>query len=483
MSHQSSNVQSRANSPSASQERLTRQASSGSDSISDHSSEGGTAQPTGKINKIFQEQVLREVFSPQALRERLKQVRGWHNNYTKRRKTPRYGMDNPIYEQSYEESCSQTEGRRPSTLRRHSSQNLVEDLPEYTSESSSIPTSRSFSHIEPMSFPYSTSENGELSSSRKHGTPLQRRPSCLGSSSLSKETTFSKENFDTIPTDITGRPVDKVSIQLRRPNIISTTSAPHTPKASPQKSHRHCRGDDIPDIDALPGNGREDMENVFRMEDLEDALPPAMTSSNSYSTLPELAVVCPSPVASSTASKSKLRSLVGEVSAVSDDINTAFDDHNVRYTGTSSGAGPPFENIELDDADIEKSKEEELSSSTFSRISRPNNPWSLQLYNKGIQKMKNQQTQQKADNSPVEQVQQFILIEDLTDEMKFPCVLDLKMGTRQYGVYASEAKMKSQTLKCEKSTSKSLGVRVCGMQVRAIYKFSIKVYTINFDQY
>lgn len=140
------------------------------------------------------------------------------------------------------------------------------------------------------------------------------------------------------------------------------------------------------------------------------------------------------------------------------------------YKGDNEDLGTPTSNLDapksspahgLDDAAGAKSAVLSVAKSTypptvpslaasptseFKRVPRPVNP-------------KEAQTQRDS------RVSYFLLLEDLTAGMKKPCIMDLKMGTRQYGVEATEKKQKSQQRKCAQTTSRELGVRVCGLQV------------------
>lgn len=85
------------------------------------------------------------------------------------------------------------------------------------------------------------------------------------------------------------------------------------------------------------------------------------------------------------------------------------------------------------------------------------NPWSLRCHKQQLKLMRSESKERK--------LYKFLLLENVVRHFKFPCILDLKMGTRQHGDDASEEKAAHQMKKCEQTTSATLGVRVCGMQV------------------
>ena len=86
------------------------------------------------------------------------------------------------------------------------------------------------------------------------------------------------------------------------------------------------------------------------------------------------------------------------------------------------------------------------------------NPWSLRCQKKMMFKLK------KVNHGPVTHCD-FILLENVAARFRHPCILDLKMGTRQHGDDVSPEKKERFTERCRSTTSSSLGVRIGGMQV------------------
>ncbi|XP_050439378.1 uncharacterized protein LOC126844925 isoform X2 [Adelges cooleyi] len=93
------------------------------------------------------------------------------------------------------------------------------------------------------------------------------------------------------------------------------------------------------------------------------------------------------------------------------------------------------------------------------------------------------------DSSTSPNKQLFLLLENLTSKRRYklPCVLDLKMGIRQYSECATMQKRLRQTLKCRMTTSAALGVRLCGMQIASgtnnIYQESSDTVSSNYNSY
>ncbi|KAM6186585.1 inositol hexakisphosphate kinase 3 [Rhynchocyon petersi] len=85
------------------------------------------------------------------------------------------------------------------------------------------------------------------------------------------------------------------------------------------------------------------------------------------------------------------------------------------------------------------------------------NPWGLHCHQAHLTRL--------CSEYPENKRHRFLLLENVVSKYKYPCILDLKMGTRQHGDDASEEKKARHMRKCAQSTSACLGVRICGMQV------------------
>ncbi|KAI0223148.1 Inositol hexakisphosphate kinase 1 [Lamellibrachia satsuma] len=99
----------------------------------------------------------------------------------------------------------------------------------------------------------------------------------------------------------------------------------------------------------------------------------------------------------------------------------------------------------------------DTSKDNHSALVKGHNPWSLHCHKEQLSRRWRQSQTAGPDK--------FILLENLASHFELPCILDLKMGTRQHGDDASDEKRIRQMRKCKETTSAAIGVRICGMQV------------------
>jgi len=62
----------------------------------------------------------------------------------------------------------------------------------------------------------------------------------------------------------------------------------------------------------------------------------------------------------------------------------------------------------------------------------------------------------------------YVVLEDLTNEMVEPCVLDMKIGKRLHDEDATPEKAARMMRKAAITTSSKIGFRISGMRVRCV---------------
>ena len=79
----------------------------------------------------------------------------------------------------------------------------------------------------------------------------------------------------------------------------------------------------------------------------------------------------------------------------------------------------------------------------------------------------------------------FIILDNLIASYKLPCILDLKMGTQLWFESDSEDKKRGHEEKSRRTTSKSMGIRLQGLQLysqsKATWSYKDKYHGRDFD--
>ncbi|CAO3620256.1 unnamed protein product [Cunninghamella echinulata] len=396
----------------------------------------------------FKEQVLREVFSPHALEERLRQVQDWQKGMRQNQLNDDHGLKTNKDSALLHDSQKIRLQSRSVLDFRHSMD---------TSISSSTPPTTTTTTTELSSAPSSSNNNNNNNNNNSlrlisSSYPTDETKYSILNNSNENINFNDNENNDYIyfekENNNNNNDSPEVTVHPRRPTIIeTTTSAPQTPRMRETRLHNP-----IIRPPTLPSSTSPILQT-------SSPLPGSPTSTISSSSIS----ILPSPLPSQQRHSQELneeienendqvKELEEEVEEEEEELMIISKQQNSMDNEKKKTIDNNNNNDNNNNSSSISSKEKKESASWRPRRA-PTNPWSEQMYRRDLEKVN------------IDDVQQFILIEDLTDDIKYPCVLDLKMGTRQHGVYATEAKMKSQTEKCKKSTSLKLGVRISGMQI------------------
>ena len=141
----------------------------------------------------------------------------------------------------------------------------------------------------------------------------------------------------------------------------------------------------------------------------------------------------------------------------------------------------------------ESNFEDEVGSSTSSEEVFCN-PWALKCHRDHLKKLgllspgsstptTSLVVEENHQKSPCKKPQNYLLLENLVSRYKYPCILDLKVGTRQYADDVSAAKKARKIAKTQSTTSATLGLRLTGMQVKIWSQWFFCIFVILLQEF